>query len=47
MNTNNPIRHPGQSEAAIRDPEVSMSYLIPDKGCAGSGMTLTSLAGQQ
>jgi hypothetical protein len=40
MYTNSQIRHPGQSEAEIRDPGVSMTYWIPDNGCAVSGMTM-------
>jgi hypothetical protein len=40
MDANSQIRHPGQSKAAARDPEVSLDYWIPHNGRTVSGMTM-------
>jgi hypothetical protein len=40
MHLNSLIRHPGQSEEAIRCPEDSMSYWIADNSCTVSGATM-------
>jgi hypothetical protein len=42
MHMNSQACHPGQSEATIRDPDISMKFWIPDNSCAVSGMTIMS-----